>query len=438
MNGRDLLQRAINVNGQATPYRRRDLPMYLSARFLTEAASLAQSVAMGWTIYKLSNTPLSLGIVGIVQFIPMLLLTLPAGELCDRLSPRLLAVVGLALQALCAGVFAALTLAGSSTLWPYYGVLFVLGAARAFSEPAEQALMPLLVPPEQLPRAIASGSAVWQVAVIAGPALGGLAYALGAPLCYALCGFALVIAMICVATLSGRQSERVENPTLKIRIARVMEGVTFIRSQPVILGAISLDLFAVLVGGATALLPIYASDILKVGSIGLGLLRSAPAFGACVVALIQTRFPPQRRVGIQLFSAVGVFGLATIVFALSHSFAVALIALVVIGASDMISVNIRSSLVQLATPDAMRGRVSAVNMLFIGASSELGGFESGVAASLLGTVPAVLLGGFGTLAVAAIWMIAFPTLRNANGMNLIEQQHQDGEGVEDHRERETG
>jgi MFS family permease len=442
MNERDSLQRAINVNGQETPYRRRDLPIYLSARFLTEAASLAQSVAMGWTIYKLSNTPLSLGIVGIVQFIPMLLLTLPAGELCDRLSPRLLAVVGLALQALCAGVFAALTLAGSSTLWPFYGVLFVLGAARAFSEPAEQALMPLLVPPEQLPRAIASGSAVWQVAVIAGPALGGLAYALGATLCYALCGFALVIAMICVATLSGRklsgrQSERVENPTLKIRIARVMEGVTFIRSQPVILGAISLDLFAVLLGGATALLPVYASDILKVGSIGLGLLRSAPAFGACVVALIQTRFPPQRRVGIQLFSAVTVFGLATIVFALSRSFAVSLIALIVIGASDMISVNIRSSLVQLATPDAMRGRVSAVNMLFIGASSELGGFESGVAASLLGTVPAVLLGGVGTLAVAAIWMIAFPTLRNANGMHRIAQQHQDGEGAEDHRERET-
>jgi MFS family permease len=437
MNGPDFLQRAINVNGQETPYRRRDLPMYLSARFLTEAASLAQSVAMGWTIYKLSNTPLSLGIVGIVQFIPMLLLTLPAGELCDRLSPRLLAVVGLALQALCAGVFAALTLAGSSALWPFYGVLFVLGAARAFSEPAEQALMPLLVPPEQLPRAIASGSAVWQVAVIAGPALGGLAYALGAPLCYALCGFALVIATICVATLSGRKPERVENPTLKIRIARVMEGVTFIRSQPVILGAISLDLFAVLLGGATALLPIYASDILKVGSIGLGLLRSAPAFGACVVALIQTRFPPQRRVGIQLFSAVAVFGLATIVFALSRSFAVSLIALVVLGASDMISVNIRSSLVQLATPDAMRGRVSAVNMLFIGASSELGGFESGVAASLLGTVPAVLLGGVGTLAVAAIWMIAFPTLRNANGMHRIAQQHQDGEGAEDHRERET-
>jgi MFS family permease len=419
MNGSDLLQGAINVNGPETQYRRRDLPMYLGARFLTEAASLAQSVAIGWTVYKLSNTPLSLGVVGVVQFIPMLLLTLPAGELCDRLSPRLLAIAGLALQALCAGAFVALTWAGLSALWPFYAVLLVLGAARAFSEPAEQALLPLLVPPEQLPRAIASGSAVWQVAVIAGPALGGFAYALGATLCYTLCGFAFLIAMICLATLRGRRSERIASPTLKLRIARVMEGITFIRSQPVILGAISLDLFAVLLGGATALLPIYASDILKVGSVGLGLLRSAPACGACVVALIQTRFPPQRRVGTQLFSAVAVFGLATVVFALSRSFAVSLIALVVIGASDMVSVNIRSSLVQLATPDAMLGRVSAVNMLFIGASSELGAFESGVTAALLGAVPAVVLGGVGTLAVAVIWMAMFPALRNANGTHLV-------------------
>lgn len=402
------------ANGQGGIYRRRDLPVYLSARFLSEAAALAQSVAIGWTVYKLSHTPLALGIVGMVQFVPMLLLTLPAGELCDRLSPRLLAMAGLALQGLCAGAFFVLTLLQASALWPFYAVLLMLGMARALAEPAEQALLPFLVPPEQLPRAIAWASSAWQIAVIAGPALGGFAYALGASVAYALCGLAFLMAMSGLATLSGRTPEPVESATLSGRIARVIEGIEFVRSRPIILGALSLDLFAVLLGGATALLPVYASDILNVGSIGLGLLRSAPAAGACLVALAQTRYPPQRRVGFQLFAAVAVFGMATVVFALSRSFCASLIALVVIGASDMVSVNIRSSLVQLATPDAMRGRVSAVNMLFIGASSELGAFESGVAASILGTVPAVVLGGVGTLCIAAIWMLRFPALRNAD------------------------
>jgi MFS family permease len=409
------------VDGQRAVYRRRDWLIYLGIRFLSEAAALAQSVAIGWTIYSLSDTPLSLGIVGIAQFIPMLLLTLPAGELCDRFSPRPLAAAGLALQSLCAGAFLGLTVYQVSTPWPFYGVLLILGSARALADPAAQALLPFLVPPEQLPRAIAGGSSAWQMAVIAGPALGGLSYALGPSVAYAGCGLAFLTAMAGLATLGGRKPAQVQTALLTGRIERISEGIEFIRSRPIVLGAISLDLFAVLLGGATALLPIYARDILKVGPAGLGMLRSAPAAGAFIVAFFQTRYPLNSRVGSRLFSAVAVFGIATIVFALSKSFVASLAALIVIGASDMVSVNIRSSLVQLATPDAMRGRVSAVNMLFIGASSELGAFESGVVASLFGTVESVVLGGVGTLCVAAVWMAAFPALRKADDVHPISQ-----------------
>jgi len=262
----------------------------------------------------------------------------------------------------------------------------------------------------------------WQTAVIAGPALGGLSYALGASVAYAGSGLAFLTAIAGLATLGGHKPAPVLTTVSSGRIARIVEGIEFIRSQPIVLGAISLDLFAVLFGGATALLPIYARDILNVGPVGLGMLRSAPAAGACIVAFLQTRYPPNRRVGVKLFSAVAVFGVATVVFALSRSFGTSLGALVVIGASDMVSVNIRSSLVQLATPDAMRGRVSAVNMLFIGASGELGAFESGVAASMFGTVESVVLGGIGTLLVVAVWMATFPALRNADRV-LHSNQH---------------
>jgi MFS family permease len=401
-------------------YRRRDLPIYLGALFLSEAAALAQSVAIGWMVYMLSNAPLALGIVGIVQFIPMVLLTLPAGELCDRLSPRRVLVAGLALQSLCALAFVTLTILPSQQLWPFYLVLLVVGAARAFTDPAGHALLPLLLPSEELPGSIALSSSTWQVAVVTGPALGGLAYAFGPSVAFALCAIGFLAAMLGVSRLHGRWSVPADSAAMKGRIARVVEGIVFIRSQPIVLGAISLDLFAVLLGGSTALLPVYASDILHVGPTGLGLLRSAPAAGACLVALIQARRPPNRRVGLQLFAAVALFGICTVVFALSRFFALSLLALFVIGASDMISVNIRSSLVQLATPDPMRGRVSAVNMLFIGASSELGAFESGVTAAVVGTVPAVVLGGIGTLLVAAIWMGAFPALRRADALYPIE------------------
>jgi MFS family permease len=413
----------ITLKGQREIYRRRDLPIYLGARFLSEVAALGQSVAVSWTVYELSNSPLALGIVGIVQFVPMAMLTLPAGEICDRLSPRRILIRGLALQSLCAAALLVLVILHSTDLRAFYVVLLVLGAARAFADPAALALLPTLLPARKLPRAIAWNSSLWQLAVIAGPVLGGLAYAFGPEVAYAVCTLGFLMAMLAVTALGGRHRAVGESVPLTTRVARMVEGIEFIGSQPIVLGSISLDLFAVLLGGATALLPIYARDILHVGPTDLGLLRSAPAIGACLVALVQTRHPPNRHLGLQLFSAVAIFGIATLIFALSTSFFLSLASLVVLGAGDMLSVNIRSSLVQLVTPDSMRGRVSALNVLFIGASSELGAFESGVAAALLGTVPAVIFGGVGTLIVAAVWMGAFPALRKADRVSSAAPHH---------------
>jgi MFS family permease len=404
---------ATSTSGRGDPYRRRELPIYLATRFLTEIAALAQSVAIGWTVYQRSNAPFALGLVGLAQFMPMVLLMLPAGEVCDRLHPRRILAAGLALQGLCAAAFLALTLAAAVPLWPLYPLLFLSGAARAFAEPASQALLPFLVAPERLPRAIAWSSSLWQLAVIAGPAMGGLAFALGAASAYGFCCAAFLAAALGSVLVSEPRASAADTSTVAGRIARVAQGIGFVRSQPILLGAISLDLVAVLLGGATALLPVFARDILHAGPIGLGLLRSAPAVGACGIALWQVRYPPERAVGLKLFASVAAFGIATVVFALSTSLALSLAALIVVGATDMVSVNIRSSLMQLATPDALRGRVAAVNMLFVGTSSELGAFESGLLASLIGTVPAVIVGGFGALIAAGLWMRLFPALRTA-------------------------
>ncbi len=399
-------------------YRERDLWICLAMRFLTEAASLAQSVAIGWTVYARSKTPLALGLVGLVQFIPMMLLVLPAGEICDRLRPRGVLAAALAVQALCAGGFLMVARGAPLPLWPVYPVLMLSGAARACAEPAGQALLPLLVSPERLPRAIAWSSSLWQAAVVAGPAFGGLAFAAGATGAYGMCCAAFLAAALGVVTVSGRRVAATDTPALVDRIARVVAGLRYVRSQPVLLGAISLDLVAVLLGGATALMPIYARDILHAGPIGLGLLRSAPAVGGCATALYQVRHPPERAAGNKLFAAVAAFGLATVVFALSTSLLASIAALIVVGAADMVSVNIRSALVQLATPDALRGRVSAVSMLFINTSSELGAFESGLLAALIGTMPAVATGGVAALIAAGLWMRLFPALRRADRLTL--------------------
>jgi MFS family permease len=433
----------------ALPYRERDIPAFVGSGFLATVAMQVQSVAIGWQIYDIERTPLALGLVGLCQFVPMFLLTLPAGELADRVDPRRLLAVTEVAQALCSGLFLLCSLVSPHRALPFYIVLALFGASRGFSEPAGQSLLPFLVPPEGLAKAIARNSSLLTVAVIAGPAIGGFLFAAGPLATYSVCLAAFLLAASLAASLGGR---RVDHSQTKFadRWERVIEGVHFVRTRPIVLGAISLDLFAVLLGGAVALLPVFARDVLHVGPLGLGLLRSAPAAGAALMAFTLARYPIERRptarptarrwrfvgfpslrfgrrwrfvgfpslrfgrTGAHLFLAVAVFGLATVAFGLSQNFYLSLAALLVTGASDMISVFIRSSLINFATPDPMRGRVGAVNMLFIGASGELGEFESGMTAAWFGTIPAVVIGGLGTLAVVAIWMWRFPPLRKVD------------------------
>lgn len=364
-------------------------------------------VAVGWQMYDLTNSAWDLGLVGLLQFTPALALTLVAGHVADRYDrARVLAfcyiaqaVIGLVLA------FAAYEHWASRELLLLLSV--ALGTTKAFQMPTQQALAPLLVPADVLPRALAFSSAGMQAAIISGPALGGFVYVAGASVVYALC--ALLFGAAC-ALMLGVRHEHAPPPKAPVSLDTLLAGVHFIRQRPVVLGAISLDLFAVLLGGATALLPMFAKDILHVGPWGLGLLRGAPAAGALLVSLAMTRWPVQRRVGKLLFSAVAVYGVATLGFAVSTLFWCSFVALFVSGAADMVSVVIRQSLVQLDTPNEMRGRVSAVNSIFIGASNQLGEFESGATAALLGPVGSVLLGGLGTLLVAGAWMKLFPEL----------------------------
>ncbi|MGD0143359.1 MAG: MFS transporter [Rhizomicrobium sp.] len=400
-------------------YRQRDFSVFLSTRFLATIAMQIQSVAVGWQVYDIARDPLALGLVGLCQFAPMFLLTLPAGDIVDRFDQRRVLAISLIAEALCGVLFLVLTFAHGGRVWPFYAVLVLFGAARGFSGPSSQSLLPFLVPPERLPRAIAWSSSTFQVAVIAGPAVGGLLYVLGPATAYTACAVCFFGAGIGVSLLGGRRIARTGHIGTTA-IARVAEGVSFVRRRPVVLGAMSLDLFAVLLGGATALLPVYARDILHVGPVGLGLLRSAPAVGAAVVAILLGRHPIERGTGWKMFLAVAIFGAFTVVFGLSRNFYLTLAALAVLGASDMVSVFVRTALIQYATPDPMRGRVSAVSMLFIGASNELGSFESGVTAAWFGTVPAVVVGGLGTLAVVALWMWMFPPLRKIDRLRDAE------------------
>jgi MFS family permease len=393
-------------------YRDRDLYFFVTARFISTLAIQVQSVAIGWQIYDMERTPLALGLVGLCQFLPMFLLTLPAGDITDRFNQRRVYSLAAGLQALCSALFLALSLVRPNSAWMYFAVLVLFGAARGFSGPSGSSLLPFLVPPERISKSMAFSSSFFTAATISGPALGGFLYALGPVPVYSLCIAGFIGAALIVSRLGGRRFT--PEKTDQTRFERVAEGVKFVRSRPVVLGAISLDLFAVLLGGATALLPVYARDILHVGPLGLGFLRSAPAAGAFSMAFFLTHWPIKKLVGAKMFAAVAVFGVATMVFGFSTWFPVSLLALFVLGASDMVSVNIRSSLIQLSTPDTMRGRVSAVSMLFIGASNELGEFESGTTAALMGTVPAVVFGGIGTLLVVGFWMKLFPPLLKVN------------------------
>ena len=400
-------------------YRDRDFSLFIASRILSTVAMQVLSVAIGWQIYDIERTPLALGLVGLCEFVPMFLLTLPAGEIADRFDQRRVLALAQAMLGVCAGLFLSFSLIAPRNALPFYGVLILFGAARGFAAPSGQSLLAFLVPPERLAKSIALNSSAFTVAVIAGPALGGLLFAFGPVATYSIgfIGFAAAAAL--TTTFGGRRFDRAGVAGVS-RWERVVEGIRFVRERPIILGAISLDLFAVLLGGAVALLPVFARDILHVGPIGLGILRSAPAVGAALTAFSLSRWPLVHNSGTRMFAAVAIFGVATIVFGLSRNLYLSLAALFVTGASDMISVYIRTSLINFATPDPMRGRVGAVSMLFIGASNELGEFESGITASWFGTIPAVIVGGVGTLGVVALWMWMFPRLRNVDRLTDVE------------------
>ena len=377
------------------------------ARLAGTAGTQMLMVAVGWQMYDLTGSAWDLGLVGLYQFAPALLLTLVAGHVADRAHRGRIVASCLLLQV---GVALVLVLA-THEVWVsrslLLGMSVVLGMVRAFQMPAQQALTPLLVPAEMLPRAMAFSSAGMQVAIIGGPALGGLIFVAGAGAVYGTCAALFAVGSGLVFMVRYVHVAPARAP---VTVNTLLAGVRFIWERKPVLGAVSLDLFAVLMGGAVALLPMFAKDILHVGPWGLGLLRSAPAAGALVMSVVLTRWPLERRVGHTLLAAVAVFGACMVVFGLSTSLWLSLAVLAISGGADMVSVVIRQTLVQLETPDAMRGRVSAVNSIFIGASNQLGEFESGATAALLGPVGSVVLGGVGTLLVAAMWFKLFPSL----------------------------
>ncbi len=387
------------------------LPDYVRlwlSRVTGTAANQMLMVAVGWQMYELTGRAWDLGLVGLYQFVPALAWALVAGHVADRWHRGRIVAICLAAQ----GVVAVLLLLGAQGGWAsrelLLGVSVILGSARAFQMPAQQALLPALVPARLLPRAMALGSAGIQVAIIGGPALGGALYIAGAVAVYSACAALLATGCVLILKVRYLHAPPAREP---LELRSVLAGVHFIWSRKLLLGATSLDLFAVLLGGATALLPMFAKDILHVGPQGLGVLRAAPAAGALLMSVWLARWPIERRVGARLFAAIAVYGLATLVFGLSTQFAVSVVALAVSGAADMVNVVLRQSLVLMETPDGMRGRVSAVNSIFIGASNQLGEFESGVTAEWWGPVASVVVGGLGTIAVAALWARLFPALR---------------------------
>ncbi len=383
------------------------------ARFAATSANQMLMVAVGWQMYGLTGSAWDLGLVGLLQFAPALALVLVAGHVVDGFHRGRIIALCMAAQVFITVVLALATLRGWASRDLLLGTSVLLGVVKAFQMPAQQSLPPLLVPTALLPRALAFASTGSQAAIVAGPAIGGFVYALGAAAVYGLCAALFTAAGALVAGVRYQHAPRASRA---VTLNALLAGVHFVRNKPVVLGAISLDLFAVLLGGATALLPIFAKDVLFVGPWGLGLLRAAPAVGAFTLSVALTRWPITRRAGRVLLGAVALYGAATLVFGLSTSFAVSMVALVVAGAADMVSVVIRQSLVQLDTPDEMRGRVSAVNSVFIGGSNQLGEFESGATAAWLGPVGSVVLGGIGTLVVAVAWMRLFPTLANRDAL----------------------
>lgn len=388
-------------------FRHREFTIYWFAQLCELVAIQMIAVVIGWQVYEISRNPLDLGLIGLAEFLPVPFLVLLAGHAADRFERRRVIQISAFARALVALALLKITFDGTAEVWPFYLLALALGVTRAFGAPAGRAMLPDLVPTEHLANAVAWRSSGFQVSFVLGPGLGAVLYALLPVSVYAVATGLLAASVLLVFAMQPRP---VAAPAESPSWASLVAGIMLIRQKPLLLGAISLDLFAVLLGGVTALLPIFARDILEVGVIGLGALRLAPAVGAIVMAVTLAYFPLQHGVGRTLFLSVAVFGAATIVFALSKSFTLSLIALAVLGAADLVSVFVRSTVVPLATPDAMRGRVTAVEMVFIGASNELGMFESGVVAWLIGTVPAALIGGIGTLLVVALWIRLFPDL----------------------------
>jgi len=387
--------------------RNKNYTLYLAARILGTLAVQMQSVAVGWQVYQITGSLFDLGLIGLAQFAPFLVLILLAGHTADRYNRRNIIALCLATQLLCSLLLLAFTLSGSHVVWPVFATLVLFGSARAFMMPASQAVVRNMVPTESYSQAVALNASSSHVAIISGPVLGGLLYLAGPATVYTTCG-TLLAASVLLMTLTQAVPQAINKAPATWHT--VLEGLRFVWSRPIMLGAISLDLFAVLFGGATALLPAYARDVLHAGPTGLGLLRTAPGVGAAVCSITLALHPIRRHVGAWMFGGVGLFGLATLVLGSTASFAVALAALFLLGAGDMVSVYIRHLLVQFETPDEIRGRVSAVSSVFIGASNELGEFESGLTAGWFGLVRAILLGGAATLAVTAIWALKFPML----------------------------
>ena len=406
--------------GGRVAFRYPNFRYYMTARMLATMASEMQAVAVGWQIYGLTHRALDLGLVGLAQFLPGILLFLVAGQTADRFPRQRILQSCYVAFAFVSALLLALTLHGLTTVWPVYAALVVNGVVRAFNGPASQAFLPLVVPEEVFPSAVALGSGVFQGAMVVGPMVGGLVYGVtGSPApVYA----GSVGACLCAMVLMGQiRVQAAQRPRGIARPGVLLDGLRYLWRAKMTLGAISLDMFAVLLGGAVALMPVYAKDILGVGATGLGILRGAPGTGAVIMAMVLAHRPLKRHAGAIMLWCVAGFGACTVVFGLSRNVALSVGALLMLGACDMVSVVVRHTLVQIATPDEMRGRVSAVNMMFIGASNEVGQFESGFTAAWLGAVPAVVAGGVGTILIVALWSRLFPELRRVNELHPTRQ-----------------
>jgi MFS family permease len=400
-------------------FRHLDFSLYEIERALIVTALEMLSVAVGWQVYEITRRPLDLGFVGLAQFLPNIFLFLIAGHTADRLSRKTILVFCNLGFTLCSALLIVIARSEPHDVKAIYAVLVLLGVVRAFNSPAGRALLPLLVPTEVFPNAVAWNATIFQGSTILGPALGGLLYALlGGPAeVYAISVVGCVLATIALLRIHLKPTPP-RNQELSTKT--VLAGLHYIWTNKVILGTISLDLFAVLLGGAVALLPVVAREVLRTGPWGLGLLRASPGVGAAVMAVMLAYRPLRRKVGKVMLLCVGGFGLFTVVFGLSHSLVLSMISLIMVGACDMVSVFIRGTLVQIATPDSVRGRVNAVEMIFIGASNEFGEFESGITAQWFGTIPAIILGGIGTLVIVSLWAWLFPELRRTERLTPTE------------------